>query len=72
MASSRKGLFLWADQIPPASWTDLCNRSPQQAAEAVGAVWDGKSFKVPLIVVQYTVDPANQRIKTQRDPVRPN
>lgn len=63
MASSQKGLFLWADQIPPGSWTDLCNRSPQQAAEAVGAVWDGKSFKVPLIGVQYTVDPANQRIK---------
>lgn len=53
MASSQKGLFLWADQIPPASWTDPCNRSSQQAAEAVGAVWDGKSFKVPLIGVQF-------------------
>ncbi len=63
MASSQKGLFRWADQIPAASWIDICNRSPQQAAEAVGAEWDGKSFKVPLLGVQYIIDPANQRIK---------
>ncbi|MFP4453751.1 MAG: DUF3786 domain-containing protein [Desulfosalsimonas sp.] len=62
MTSSQKELFRWADQIQEASWTDLCNRSPQQAAEAVGAVWDGKFFKVPLLGVEYRIDPANQRI----------
>jgi hypothetical protein len=71
MASSQKGLFRWADQIPAASWIDLCNRSPQQAAEAVGALWDGKSFKVPLLGVQYTIDPANQRIKMANNAEHP-
>lgn len=71
MTSSQKGLFRWADQIPPALWTDLCNRSPQQAAEAVGAVWDGKSFEVPLIGANYTIDPANQRIKMTNDADHP-
>ena len=63
MASSQKELFRWADQIPAASWIDINNRSPQQAAEAVGAVCDGKSFKLPLLGVEYTLDPVNQRIK---------
>jgi hypothetical protein len=63
MASSQKELFRWADQIPATSWIDINNRSPQQAAEAVGAVWDGKSFKLPLLGVEYTLDPVNQRIK---------
>ena len=63
MASSQKELFRWADKIPAISWIDINNRSPQQAAEAVGAVWDGKSFKLPLLGVEYTLDPVNQRIK---------
>ena len=63
MVSSQKGLFQWADQIQAASWIELCNRSPQQAAEAVGALWDGKSFKMHLLGVQYTIDPTNQDVK---------
>lgn len=63
MASYQKGLFRWADQISAASWIDLSNRLPQQAAEAVGAEWDGKSFKMHLLGVQYTIDPADQDIK---------
>jgi hypothetical protein len=62
MKPSQKELFKWADQIPAALWTDLCNRSPQQAAEAVGAAWDEGIFKVPMIGIDYTIDPANQRI----------
>jgi hypothetical protein len=62
MKSSRDELFRWADQIPEALWSDLSRRSPRQAAEAVGAIWDGGTFKVPLIGVDYTVDPVNQRI----------
>jgi hypothetical protein len=65
MASSQKGLFRRADQIPAASWIDLRNRPPQQAAEAVGALWDGQFFKVPLLGVQYIIDPANQRINVE-------
>ena len=60
---SPKGLFQRAEQIPPALWADLRNRPPSQAAEAVGATWDEKSFKVPLLGVQYTVDLADQQIK---------
>jgi len=63
MNSSQTELFRWADQIPAAAWTDLRNRSPQQAAEAVSAVWDGKTFTVPLFGVPYNIDPANQQIK---------
>ena len=62
MKPSQKELFRWADQIPAALWTDLRNRSPQQAAEAVGAEWDGEAFKVPLLGVHYTINPADQRI----------
>ncbi len=62
MKPSQKELFRWADQIPVDLWTDLRNRSPQQAAEAVGGGWDGETFKVPLIGVHYTIDPLNQRI----------
>ncbi len=53
MASSQKELFRWADQIPTASWDNVRNRPPQQAADAVGAVWNGKTFKIPLLGVQY-------------------
>jgi hypothetical protein len=63
MTAVKVGLYQSADQIPAASWIDLCNRSPQQAAEAVGAAWDGKSFKMPLLGIQYTIDPTNQRIR---------
>ena len=62
MKPSQKELFRWADQIPAALWSDLRKRSPQQAAEAVGAVWDEGTFKVPLIGIDYTIDPANQWI----------
>ena len=63
-------MFRWADDIPVALWTDLRNRSPQQAAEAVGAEWDRGTFKVPMIGIDYTIDPANQRITKacQADP----
>lgn len=62
MKTSQNKLFRWADQIPQASWIDLCNRSPQQSAEAVGAEWNGEIFKVPMLGVQYSIDPANRRI----------
>jgi len=60
MKPSQKELFRWADQIPAALWTDLRNRSPQQAAEAVGAEWDGVTFTIPMIGMDYTIDPTNQ------------
>jgi hypothetical protein len=62
MKSSQNELFRWADQISMASWNELRNRPPRQAAEAVGAEWDGKIFKLPLLGIQYTIDPAQQRI----------
>lgn len=54
--------FRWADQIPEALWSDLAGRPPQQAADAVGAVWDGSTFNVPLVGVGHTVRPSDQRI----------
>lgn len=62
MNISQNELFRWADQIPAALWIDLFNRSPQQAAEAVGAEWDGETFRVKMLGIHYTIDPANRRI----------
>jgi hypothetical protein len=62
MDTSKPELFRWADQIPKALWNDLAGRPPQQAAEAVGALWDGGTFKVPIIGTEYTIDPAKQKI----------
>jgi hypothetical protein len=71
MASSQNGLFRWADQIPAAAWVNLDNRPPQQAAEAIGAKWDGKRFNVPMLGVHYTIDPASRRIKMADDAAHP-
>ncbi len=62
MKSSGDELFRWADQIPGALWGDVERRPPQHAAEAVGAVWDGSTFKVPLVGIDHTVSLADQRI----------
>ncbi len=71
MKPSQKELPKWADQIPEALWIDLGNRSPQQAAEAVGAIWDGTTFQVPLVGRDYTLDPAQRRITETRLPDQP-
>ena len=47
MKLSQKELFRWADQIPETLWSDLSNRSPQEAAEMIGADWNGKPSKYP-------------------------
>jgi hypothetical protein len=62
MKSSEEKLFRWADQLPDALWDDVRSRSPEQAAEAVGAVWNGNLFKVDLIAETFAVDPAAQQI----------
>jgi hypothetical protein len=62
MRASQKELFRWADQISAASWIDLCNRPSQQAAEAVGAEWNGETFLLPMLGIRYNIDPANKRI----------
>jgi hypothetical protein len=62
MQPSKTELFRWADQIPAALWDDLNKRAPKQAAEAVGALMDGETFRVPLIGIDYTIDPVRQRI----------
>jgi len=59
---SQKELFRWADQIPETLWSDLCIRPPQEAAEMVGAAWIGETFKVHMIGIDYTMDPADKVI----------
>lgn len=68
MKSSEEELFRWADQLPDALWDDVRNRSPEQAAEAVGAVWDGQIFYIDLIGERFAVDPAAQRITNTDHP----
>jgi hypothetical protein len=62
MKQTQRELFRWADQLPSALWSDLDRRPPREAADAVGGKWDGSAFKVPLIGIDYTLDPADQRI----------
>jgi hypothetical protein len=68
MTPSEKKLYRYADQIPQALWHDLVTRSPRQAAEAVGAMLKGEAFRVPLIGLEYTIDPVNRRIARTRQP----
>lgn len=49
--------------MPEALWKDLSNRPSRQAADAVGAEWDGQRFKLPLVGVQYAIDPIGRRIE---------
>ncbi len=68
MKASDKELFRWADQLPDALWDDVRSRSPEEAAEAVGAVWDGRIFHVDMIGERFAVDPAAQRITNTHQP----
>jgi ubiquinone/menaquinone biosynthesis C-methylase UbiE len=71
MKPSPQDLFRWADQIPAALWNEVLKRAPQAAAEAVGAVWEGGLFKIPLVGVDYLVDPTHQRITRSDAPAKP-
>jgi len=62
MTSSQNELFKWADQLPEALWIDVRKRSPREAAEAVGAEWDGSAFHIPLIGIGYRIDLSARRI----------
>ncbi|KJS29297.1 MAG: hypothetical protein VR64_20915 [Desulfatitalea sp. BRH_c12] len=55
-------LFRWSDQLPTPLWDDIRARPAHEAANAVGAVWDGLVFKVPMLGFTYIVDPLQQRI----------
>lgn len=63
MKLSQKELFRWADQIPETLWSALRNRSPQEAADMVGAAWNGETYKVSMIGIDYSIDPANKIIE---------
>lgn len=71
MQRSRADLFRWADQIPSALWDDLEKRAPKEAADAVGAVIEGRSFKLPLIGIEYIVDTLGRRIRRYGDAEHP-
>jgi hypothetical protein len=54
--------FRWADQLPSPLWDDLEARPAQEAAAALGAVWQSGVFTIPLVGVTYQVDPQSRRI----------
>ena len=56
-------LFRWADQLPAALWEDLKSRSPGEAAASTGALWRGGQFKIPLLGIDYALDPETRRIR---------
>lgn len=67
--SSQNDLFRWADQIPSPLWDDLMARPASQAADVVGGVWSNGLFKVPLLGGTYQLDPDQQSIHREGDPV---
>jgi len=59
----------WADQIPAPLWDDLKTRPAKDAAAAVGAGWvDGAVFIVPMLNMDYIVDPQKRRILRDTQP----
>jgi hypothetical protein len=65
--NNQEGLFRWADQIPSPLWDDLRARSPEDAAESVGAHLENGIFRIPLLGFTYQVNPEQYRIIRERD-----
>ncbi|MCF8032853.1 MAG: DUF3786 domain-containing protein [Desulfarculaceae bacterium] len=63
-------LFRWAEDIASQTWDDLEARPPEQAAQAVGATWDGAAYVLPLLGRDYRVEPGARRISLVDDPER--
>jgi hypothetical protein len=57
-----KDLFRWADQLPAALWEDLKSRPPGEAAASTGALRVNGLFTIPLVGIDYTLDPEARRI----------
>ncbi len=55
-------LYRWAEDIPFQIWEDLEARPPEQAAEAVGAVWDGQAYGIEMLGRSYRVEPGARRV----------
>jgi hypothetical protein len=58
----------WADQLPAPLWDDVAARPADQAAVAVGAVWDGRVFRVPMLNIVYIVDPHQRTMVRENEP----
>ena len=61
-------LFRWADDMPSQLWDDLAARSPDEAAQATGAAWDGQCFTVSMLGREHRLDPDARRVYLTRDP----
>jgi len=59
--------FRWADQIPAPLWDDLEGRPSKEAATAVNVVFKNGVFKVPLLGLDYSVNPNARRIFIEDD-----
>lgn len=59
--------FRWADQIPAPLWDDLEARPFKESAAAVNVVFENEVFKMPLLGLEYTVDPNARRIYIEDD-----
>ncbi|MFH0725873.1 MAG: DUF3786 domain-containing protein [Pseudomonadota bacterium] len=56
-------LFRWADQLPAALWEKLADRPPEEAAASAGALWVDGRFSIPLLGLDYTIDPGKRQIR---------
>lgn len=64
-------LYNSSTDLDPALWDDLGLRRPFDAAEAVGAAWDGQRFQIDLLGRSYSVDPAARQVIRLDRPQRP-
>ncbi len=61
-------LYRWADQIGAPLWDDLQARPAKDAADCVGCREEKGIFTVPLLGVDYRVDPHKRMIIREKQP----
>lgn len=63
-------LFRWADDLPPQLWDDLAVRSPAEACQTTGALWDGRGYTITLLGREHRLEPGTRRVYLPQDPGR--
>lgn len=61
-------LYSRAEDLHPLHWETLARRSPEEAARAAGARWDGGAFSLALLGREVRVDPRARAVAWAANP----